>query len=105
MTKLTCDAANCASNKDNLCCQGAIKVQGQEATRPCDTRCQSFTEKGHELSNSTHYCQCNTQAEVKCTAKNCIHNNDGTCVAEGIHIGTPSAHTMSETECATFAER
>ena len=104
MTRLTCNASNCASNKNNLCCRPAIKVQGQQAKMPCDTRCQSFSEKGSgEISNATHFDSGNPSLEVKCTAKNCIFNRDGDCKAEGIHINGAGARTYSETECSSFS--
>ncbi|MGN0664555.1 MAG: DUF1540 domain-containing protein [Negativibacillus sp.] len=103
MTKLTCNAAHCASNKDNCCCRPAIKVQGQHAEMPCDTRCQSFTEKGEEISNSTHFDTVNNSLEVKCTAMNCVFNQEGDCKAEGIHINGAGARSYSETECSSFS--
>lgn len=104
MTRLTCNATNCASNKNNLCCRPAIKVQGQQAKMPCNTRCQSFSEKGSgEISNATHFDSGNPSLEVKCTAKNCIFNRDGDCKAEGIHINGAGARTYSETECSSFS--
>ncbi len=103
MTKLTCNATYCASNKDNLCCRPAIKVQGQQAEMPSDTRCQSFTEKGkNEVSNATHFAVTNNELEVKCTAMNCIYNKNGDCHAEGIHINGAGARSFSETECSSF---
>ena len=104
MTRLTCNASNCASNKNNLCCRPAIKVQGQQAQKPCDTRCQSFTEKGKgELSNSTHVEEPNSSLEVKCTAMNCVFNREGSCNAKDIHINGAGARTFSETECSSFS--
>ena len=103
MTKLTCNAVHCASNKNNLCCRPAIKVQGQQAQMPCDTRCQSFVDKGHEMSNNTHQDDPNTSLEVKCTAMNCIFNQNGDCQAKDIHINGAGARTYSETECSSFS--
>ena len=104
MTRLTCNATNCASNRNNLCCRPTIKVQGQEAKTPCDTRCESFSEKGcGEASNSVCFENGNPSLEVKCTAKNCIYNRNGNCKAEGIHINGAGARTLSETECSSFS--
>lgn len=105
MTHLTCNASNCASNKNNCCCRPAIKVQGQQAKTPCDTRCQSFTEKGHEISNSTHFDQPNNSLDVKCSAMNCTFNKEGSCAAEGIHINGAGARSYSETECSSFSPK
>lgn len=102
MTQLKCNVATCASNKDNCCCRPAIKVQGRSAHECCDTRCESFTNKNHECSNSTHFCECNTSLEVKCTAEKCVYNERGTCQAQDITIDGNGAQIMSETECASF---
>ncbi len=104
MTRLSCNAINCASNKNNCCCRPAIKVQGQQAKTPCDTRCQSFTEKGTgEVSNATHVDQPNHSLMVKCTAMNCVFNQNGDCNAKDIHINGAGARSFSETECSSFS--
>lgn len=103
MTRLKCNAINCASNKDNCCCQPAIKVQGKSAVEQDSTRCQSFVEKGEgEISNSTCFCEPNCECEVKCTACHCVHNDDGTCKADCVCIDGVSACERSETKCGSF---
>lgn len=103
MTNLTCNAVGCASNRDNRCCQPAIKVQGKSASQICDTRCQSFHQKGcDEVSNSTHFCQPNCSCEVKCTAGQCCYNHDGDCTAENVCIQGHHAQEMSQTQCGSF---
>lgn len=104
MTRLKCNALNCASNKDNCCCQPGIKVQGMSAVQKDSTRCQSFVEKfSGEMSNATCFSQPNIESDVKCTACNCVHNNKhGDCKAESIDIDGPCACETSGTKCNSF---
>lgn len=106
MTRLSCNAGNCASNKNKLCCRPSIQVQGQQAEHACDTRCQSFSEKENGSAcapcNSTQRNNGNSHLEVKCNAMNCIHNQGGDCQAENIHINGAAARSFSETECSSF---
>lgn len=42
-------------------------------------------------------------SEIKCNAKNCVYNEDGTkCIAGSIEVGTKNARSSMETLCATF---
>lgn len=103
MSQLQCNAANCASNKENHCCQPAIKVQGKSATTPTATRCQSFMQKGAgELSNSVQYSGGNTDCEVRCTACHCSHNKAGSCNADSVNIDGCNACDKSDTCCNSF---
>lgn len=106
MPNLKCDAINCASNRDNCCCQPAIKVQGKSSTCCEETRCQSFSEKGQgEVSNSTCFCEPNCDCTVKCTASQCGHNSKGDCTADCVCIDGRGATEQSQTACNSFEAR
>ena len=44
MTKLDCNVTSCVHNADNCCCKQEIYVEGQGASKACDTCCGSFNE-------------------------------------------------------------
>lgn len=104
MPKLECSAVSCTYNKDKLCAKGDILVRGTDAEKPSETCCDSFVGAGRD-------CYCNSASTgkphiaVACEAINCIYNEDRTCTAEHIGISGNSAHTSSETECASFQNR
>ena len=106
LTRLTCHVTNCASNQNNCCCQPSIKVQGKGACHCGETECQSFQKKGPgEVSNSTHFTNANLNAQVKCTAENCVFNSMGNCNADHISIGGNGAESRSQTNCESFQAR
>lgn len=42
---------------------------------------------------------------LSCSAQSCVHNINGLCSANKIHVSGVSANTSSGTQCETFAEK
>lgn len=42
---------------------------------------------------------------LSCSAENCVHNMNGLCSANKIHVAGISAVSSGDTECSTFAEK
>lgn len=105
MTHLTCNATDCASNKNNCCCRPSIKVQGPCAEACCDTQCQSFCPNEPGCSNAADFSSPNPELNIKCSASHCVHYCNGCCDAESVHINGAGAQTLSETECSSFSAR
>ena len=42
MTRLKCSVKNCMYNEEQLCSKSDIMVGGQDASKPNETRCDSF---------------------------------------------------------------
>ncbi len=103
MTSLQCDVKNCANYRDNCCCRPSIQVEGCTA-RGCDqTYCSSFQEKDDAFSNSCACSAPNTTLEIRCSARNCVHQKDNKCTAGMISVCGSTACRKDETECASFS--
>lgn len=100
MTRLRCSARNCMYNDDQLCSRSDIEIGGQDASRPNETRCESFQERSGSMTNSVG--QASEDTDVKCHATNCDFNENCKCHAEEIGIAGSNACTCGETECASF---
>ena len=100
MTRLRCSARNCMYNDDQLCSRSDIEIGGQDASRPNETRCESFKERSGSMTNSVG--QASEDTDVKCHATNCDFNENCKCHAEEIGIAGSNACTCGETECASF---
>lgn len=106
MTKLSCNVTNCASNSNNCCCRGEIKVNGSNACQCGDTACKSFEKKQPgQMSNSLHTGHPEPNSEIRCSAAQCIYNHNGDCTAESIRIDGNGAENCGETKCASFKVR
>ena len=44
----------------------------------------------------------NYEVDIKCTAENCVYNEDCICHASGVEIAGNRAECREETACATF---
>lgn len=42
---------------------------------------------------------------LSCSAETCVHNLNGLCSANKIHVAGVSAHTSDGTQCGTFAQK
>lgn len=102
MTGLECSVRNCLFNEEALCCKGDIKVGGgQNAEKPGETSCDSFKERARDVySNVT--LQPGERIDVKCSAVNCVFNENQKCSANHIGIGGNGANRSDETECTSF---
>ena len=99
MPYLSCDAANCAHNKNQYCTLDSIDVSGQSAVNATATCCYSFENKPTDATTP------DTEQEyvkISCNASNCDYNCSGTCEASDVSVGTTAASTCEETECDTF---
>ena len=94
MTRLKCSVKNCMYNEDHLCAKNDIMVGGQDASKPNETRCDSFRERTDSMSNSVGSAK--PETSVGCHAQNCRFNEDCKCIAGS------NACCCSETECASF---
>jgi hypothetical protein len=45
------------------------------------------------------------EVQLSCSALNCVHNLNGLCSANTIHVLGSGAHSSSQTMCNTFAEK
>ncbi len=100
MTRLKCSVKNCMYNEDKLCAKSDIMVGGQDASKPNETRCDSFRERTDSMTNSVG--QAREETSVGCHAQNCRFNQDCKCHADEIGIAGSNACCCSETECASF---
>lgn len=107
MAVLTCGAANCTYNKENLCCKGDIMVGGKQAMDCESTCCDSFHERKCGCSNSVTDSTAHPSATISidCEATKCIYNADYRCNAEKVDIKGSTAKNAQDTICATFQEK
>ena len=100
MTQLKCSVRNCMFNDDKLCSKGNITIGGQTASKPNETRCESFQERTERMTNSVGHPS--KEIDVHCYAEKCDFNDDYKCHAESIGIAGSNACSCAETECASF---
>ena len=100
MIRLKCSVKNCMYNEEQLCSKSDIMVGGQDASKPNETRCDSFRERSESMTNSTGTAR--PETSVGCHAENCRFNQGCQCQAEEIGIAGSNACCCSETECASF---
>lgn len=43
--------------------------------------------------------------KLSCSAGNCVHNMNGLCSANSIHVNGITSHSSSGTDCSTFSEK
>lgn len=100
MPNLICNVQSCTYNSDHLCSAGRISVDGQRASQPDATLCNTFIEQSP--TNSVSYDPM-PQILVQCDAIKCKYNSGHMCAAESIQIsGETDSHSSSDTLCATF---
>lgn len=102
MPYLSCEATNCAHNKNRRCSIENITVSGRTAKRSDGTCCENFTEQTTPESLKRHERQ---DLSIDCHAKNCCFNSDCNCYADSVNICGCDACTCKETECSTFRKR
>lgn len=101
MPNLLCDVRNCSYNKEEHCTLSHIKVDGDTATNVESTCCSSFDPTEYAASNCSH--EVKEDVDVKCSAGNCLFNNECNCKALDIKISGPSTTSCShDTQCASF---
>lgn len=86
----TCDARDCAYNKDGGCHARAITV-GNGVHPGCDTF----------LSSQEHSKRSDGAGVGACKVRACKHNEDFECQASAIRVG----RRLDVVECLTFARR
>ncbi len=99
MPYLSCEAINCAHNKDRRCSIENITVGGRSAKRPDGTCCENFTEQS--TPRTLEACACDGLS-IDCHARNCKYNSDCNCYADKVDICGCDACECKETECSTF---
>lgn len=104
MTKLNCNAATCAHNKDNLCCLPSINVAGNDAKESSGTCCGSFDEEKTRGGKNTNDAP-KFNLSISCAAKNCIYNQNSRCEADHVSISGIRATDATETVCTTFQNK
>lgn len=96
---VTCKATNCVHNKNNECMAGVITVKGANATTMDKTNCDTFVvEGGYGFDNlsSYHDHEKTKTDKIRCSAQNCIHNENKSCYANYVQIMAANA------SCGTF---
>ena len=102
MSKLSCSAIHCASNRDNRCCRPQIKVGGDQATESAETCCTSFRPIREGVTNEADFSHVNQTVPITCEAVTCVYNRDRRCEANAVRVAGGSAHDMGATRCETF---
>ena len=104
MTRISCGVTQCEYNTNGGCKLHKIEVGTKDARMTDETKCESYIPSGHGISNS---CTCRSDAcdisEIKCSAHNCKHNDEGMCEAKKIDISPCKSGCCGETECKTFS--
>ena len=81
MSKLFCDAVNCANNHERLCC--LVDAENRSLSAFADVQAEAETMIG-------------------CSAGACAYNAGGLCDARRVQIDGSYAHRTDATSCATF---
>ena len=105
MTKLDCLVVNCAYNANKMCKRENITVGGHEASKPSETACKSFLQKGTNTMNSISTGGPERETNIACDAVTCRYNHEKKCTADAIVVAGMNAVTNGETECGTFQSR
>ena len=104
MSRLICDAVNCAYNFDRLCSLEQIEVCGSDA-RDCEqTCCGSFSEGQNSVLSSFADVSPDENTQIDCEAGACTFNLDGQCHAQKVKVEGEYAHRSESTCCGTFRE-
>ena len=99
MPDLSCEARNCAHNKDSRCSIDCITVGGRCAEKANATCCENFTE---QTTPQTLTDAGRLHLAIDCQAKNCRYNSDCSCFADAVNICGCNACDCKENECSTF---
>lgn len=102
MSKLFCDAVNCANNHERLCCLAEIEVRGDSADTSAETCCQSFADAENRSLSAFADVQAEAETMIGCSAGACAYNAGGLCDARRVQIDGSYAHRTDATSCATF---
>ena len=100
--KLSCKATNCVYNEKCECLAGIITVRGVHAESVPDTKCITFVEEGGYGFDRFHNCHRSEKTdvdEIRCSAGNCIHNENSACYADKVQIIAANA------SCGTFERK
>lgn len=104
MTKLDCNVTSCVHNAESCCCKREIVVEGQAASKSCDTCCGSFSENGGSAFKNL-FKSPESRLEIQCEAENCVYNSGSRCTASKVGITGLGASKAGDTECSTFKAR
>ena len=96
---LNCSAHSCMYNNSGACYAGRITVSGVHASNSSGTNCATFSEGNGNLSNNISSNYFTTSNDITCKAGNCHYNDEGTCVAESVHINNDNI------QCDTFISK
>lgn len=102
MTSLKCTVENCIHNASRLCSLNEIDVNGPDAHESDGTCCHSFKDGEGKVSNSAALENAKPETSIKCSATNCVHNDDCHCHADGVEVCGCGAKKCEHTECDTF---
>ena len=105
MPNLICSVENCSYNSSHLCSLNTIHVNGSNAIESHSTSCRSFVNHNDSFSNSASSEDPTECTNIECDAKNCTHNENCYCHADGIDVCGCGSHSSRGTECATFKLR
>lgn len=101
MPRLDCSVATCKYNQDHGCVRDKISVGGMSASNPHETCCDSFEER-RTSSMTNSFSEPSVCVDIRCEAKNCLHNDGCRCQAERIDMGGSNASECRQTDCGTF---
>ena len=104
-TRLDCSVTHCAHNSTGKCTLTDIKIGGPSANTSADTCCSSYDPMSNSgAKNSTNGKTPKESAQIKCEARQCMHNSFGGCAATNIQVESCgcSSNDSSCTQCSTF---
>ena len=88
---LSCDATNCTHNFNYQCKAGAINISGQSAVENSGTTCTTFVDKAHSSFVNSIDALDTEVCNIKCEARNCVHNENKGCHANNVQIDFQNA--------------
>ncbi len=104
MPRLDCSVVNCKYNEEHGCVRNNISVGGAGAKSSGETCCDSFEERrGDTFTNS--FREPSLNVDIRCEAKNCVHNDACSCHADKIDVEGRNACRCEQTDCGTFYEK
>ena len=109
MSVIKCGAVGCAHNSDCSCARRHIEVcvsGGDCRTVFCGTYKPRRREEISNLKNEIgkiDLCVCRDTG-IACDAAGCVHNKDGVCTADTVHISQPETAKRRKCPCDSFEQ-
>ena len=111
MSNISCNATNCAYNKNSTCYKLTVKIEGLYSRSKLGTFCDSFEMPNEKKLIDGFYTakmqnenleSFDTKIKVLCSSEHCMYKVNNHCTAEHINVGMPDAIFPSDTQCDSF---